>query len=233
MKRKNTFIVIILVAMAIFILPNIGLFTTTPEYDYFRSGTCSQVSQEKLNGAQVGECWEWVSSINNYRGKILYLTQLLEGSKSCSVSPSCPDGLKPTCQTDSSPNWYPLCDVVHMKDGSIKKVCKYDSDCPSGDCGSTGLCSIVSHYCSKGETRCLGTAKYQKCLSQDSWSGLLACSSGTTCSGDRCKTSQEIIDENVQDSLDNLQDSEIPLDTTILITLGGLFALVLLLMKGG
>ena len=154
-------------------------------------------------GAGLGECF--VDSLGN-TDRLAYVTKMYETSRPRTVSPAYPDGIEYMCHIDyCSSCWENIfkCDYA-WKNGKKVKVCKYDSDCESGNCVNAMCKEGYTNDCTEpyeastgiGETRCLSESQYQVCLPNYKWSGLLSCGSGSSCYVDSCKSQDEIDDIN-------------------------------------
>lgn len=232
-KNTKTYLIVgIVVIVAILVFGNqMGLYSTIGLGDYEVARSCDIASANYLEGADAsGQCYIYTS---NNVDRIAFVESMTETSNECSVSPACPDGANYHCSIDSCTScWEKIftCDVAY-KNGQTVKVCKYDSDCPSMNCVNA-ICQdgLPSQCTDVGETRCSSATKYQTCLSNGQWSGLLNCPQTTTCYTGKCMTQQQIDDTN-QDDTGGDDTPTGGIDSTTLLYIGGGIVAVLLVMS--
>lgn len=187
MAKKNTLLIVGIIAVVItaaFFIPQLSDYTIT-----YRS--CSYISETKLEGAtQPGDCFV---SGNAATGDVdlHVLNSIFEDSRTgptgpelfcnydfCSGTTECR-----TLAVDS-------CELAWYNGQLIAKPCNNDDECPSDICVNH-VCRITlpATSCTPGERRCASSEKYETCLSNSQWSGLLSCAAGQVCSNGLCITS--------------------------------------------
>ena len=177
-KSGKTNIIIILVILAaivgaFFFFKNTG---TLSIYDLSYSGSCTNAIDMYTEGANEGECF--IYTLNNQK-TVLFVESVVEkitsgGTISCKV------------HTTQDPESVSTCDTA-KEDGVNSEVCITSSDCTLGNCVNH-VCKSTSQPCITGETQCINSGSYKKCLSS-TWSGILSCSSGTVCYEGSCVSS--------------------------------------------
>jgi hypothetical protein len=129
--------------------------------------SCDEAKSIYTNGADVGECF--IDTQNNKKS-IQFVSSVTEKYPT--------QGTFCNIQTTANSVYVFTCDYAVNSDGSQIKVCKNDADCESLNCVNW-MCQSEGRTCSTpGETKCSTTEKYQQCLSNGKWSGILSCEIG-------------------------------------------------------
>jgi hypothetical protein len=212
------------------------IFSTFPAGTNSIALPCSEAITTKTNGAVEGQCYLYV--LNNQQ-TLVYVQSMEEKSRTRPVSPAYPDGLEATCTiTTCSSCWENIftCDYAFGTNGNQVQICKYDSNCPDEEWKCVNAMCVYKGktVCSvPGTTSCYSPTQYQKCLSNQHWSGILSCPSGTTCYVDSCLTQEQIneLNQNNDDGNDNQNPPSTPIDTKQIITIGVIIGGILLLLK--